>query len=390
MKKIFLTLILVLPLMFFSFAQIEKHSTNDSATIILNSNYSKASTLQSIMDRYSKDGLPGVSLAVYSESEGWWEGSAGYARIESKTPMKPTHLQFLQSVSKTYMAVVILKLHEEKKIQLDELITRYLPAKYSRHIKNADKITVRMLLNHRSGVPEYSDNPAYISYLLLHPGLVFAIEDALKFISNEDLQFAPGSRYKYTNTNYLLLAMIADAITGDHAAYMNKMIFRKLSLKNTFYRSSPGYLKYPNLVNSYWDILHTKNPADISSIQNANVATMKGDDGIVCTPEDAVKFLKGLMEGKLLKDSSLALMQKWVNNDEGKPTYGMGLFRFAEGDIVGYGHGGGGIGAGCLLIYIPVKKVYIFMATNIGVLFDDSPAIKAGEMRNEILATILS
>jgi D-alanyl-D-alanine carboxypeptidase len=288
------------------------------------------------------------------------------------------------------MAVVILKLHEEGRLQLDAPITKYLPLKYAQQIRNANNITVRMLLNHESGIPEYSDNPGYISYLLLHPGLVFPIEDALKFISTEEQQFSPGTKYKYTNTNYLLLAMIADAITGDHASYMNRIIFQKLSLKNTFYRSSSGYLKYPNLVNSYWDILHTKNPANISTIQNANVATMKGDDGIVCTPEDAVKFLKGLMEGKLLQDSSLALMQQWVNNEEGKPTYGMGLFRFAEGDIIGYGHGGGGIGAGCLLIYIPAKKVYIFMATNIGVLFDDGPAIKAGEMRNEILAAILS
>ena len=117
---------------------------------------------------------------------------------------------------------------------------------------------------------------------------------------------------------------------------------------------------------------------------------MKGDDGIVCTPEDVVKFFKGLMEGKLLKDSSLILMKQWVNNAEGKPTYGMGLIRFEEAGIAGYGHGGGGIGAGCLLLYIPVKKIYVFIATHIGVLFGGPTAKKADDFKNEILPAILS
>ncbi|HEX4372942.1 MAG TPA: serine hydrolase domain-containing protein [Puia sp.] len=377
MKKILLSAIVILSILF------------TTAQVSINKNFSKASALEDIMKRYTTNGLPGVSVAVYTESEGWWTGCAGYSKIETKTMMTDSDLQYLQSVAKTYMAVAILKLHEEGKIDLDALITKYLPAKYAQDFKSLDKITIRMLLNHTSGLPEYSENPAIVSYIVLHPETVFDIAEKLKFLKNEDPQFTPGSKHKYCNTNYLLLAIIADAITGDHAAYINRIIFQKLGLKNTFYRSSPGYLHYANLVNSYWDVLNTGMPANITPLQRANVATLKGDDGIVCTTTDAIKFLKGLVEGKLLHDSSLALMKQWVNGDDGKPIYGLGLVYYAAGGLTGYGHSGGGLGAGCILIYVPEKKTYIFMATNVGTLLGGDLAKKADDMKNEVLAALL-
>jgi D-alanyl-D-alanine carboxypeptidase len=246
-----------------------------------------------------------------------------------------------------------------------------------------------MLLNHTSGVPEYNSDPEYVSLVIQHPLIDHKIEDCLKFLANENPQFAPGSQYKYTNTNYLLLAMIADAITGDHAVFISENILKPLGLKNTYYRNDPEYLHYENLVNSYWDVLNTGVPANVTQMQKANVASLKGDDGIVCTPMDAVLFMKGLMEGRLLKKSSLEIMQNWVNSKSGKPVYGMGLSYFAQGGIAGCGHGGGGVGAGCLLLYVPSKKIYVFMATNVGVLIEGRLPRKADIMKNKILAAVL-
>jgi len=117
---------------------------------------------------------------------------------------------------------------------------------------------------------------------------------------------------------------------------------------------------------------------------------MIGDDGSVLTPEDAVIFFKGLLDGKLLSESSMKLMQTWVNNKDGKPTYGMGLIHFDLGGIQGIGHGGGGIGAGCMLLYVPAKKTYIFLATNLGVVIGGPMPEKVGAARDEILAAILN
>ena len=355
----------------------------------INSRYSRAAAVQAIMKQYTDEGLPGAVIAVYSEQEGWWAHAEGYARSEDKTPMEINHLQYLQSVSKSYMAAAILKLHEQDKIDLDAPLTEYLPAAYGQYIKNAEKITIRMLLNHTSGVPEYVSDPEYVSLVIQHPLTAHRIEDCLKFLTDEDPQFVPGSQYKYTNTNYLLLAMIADAITGDHAVFISENILNPLGLAHTFYRDDPDYLHYENLVDSYWDVLNIGTPANISQMQQANVASLKGDDGIVCTPTDAVLFLKGLMEGRLLKKSSLEIMQTWVNNKSGNPVYGMGLSYFAQGGIVGYGHGGGGIGAGCLLLYVPSKKIYLFIATNVGVLIEGRLPRKADIMKTKILAAVL-
>jgi D-alanyl-D-alanine carboxypeptidase len=388
MKQIFLTAIVVQS-MVFAIAQSLNSGASSSSVGGTNAGFSKSAGLQTIMDRYTAEGLPGVSMAVFSESEGLWRGSAGFAQIESRTAMQNSNLQYLQSISKTYMAVAILKLYEQGKIDLEAPVSRYLPSKLLRYVKAADRISIKMLLNHTSGVPEYSSNPAFVSYVLLHPKEVFNIEAALRFVENEPLQFSPGSKYKYCNTNYLLLAVVADKITGDHATYINEIIFKMLGLKSTYYRSSKGYLRYPDLVDSYWDVLNTGKPANITALQQANVATLKGDDGIVCTTEDAILFLKGLMEGKLLNDSSLNLMKQWVNDDSGKPAYGLGLTYYEAGGLQGYGHSGGGIGAGCILLYVPEKKLYVFIATNVGTLFGGTLAKKASDMKDEILGTLL-
>jgi D-alanyl-D-alanine carboxypeptidase len=385
MKKTFLAVAAIL----FTAILVKAQNNNCNLGVPVNDHYSKADSLHAIMKRYTEAGLPGVAMAVYSEKDGWWAGAEGYAKVETKTPMQNCNLQYLQSVSKTYMAVAILQLHEQGKIELDAPITKYLPAKYARYVKHAQSITIRMLLNHTSGVPEYSDDPAYVSYVIQHPAQKLSTDFVIGTIAGKELIFTPGSKHSYSNTNYELLAVMADAITGDHTVYIAKHIFEKLDLKNTFYRNDPQYLHYKQLVNSYWDVLNTSKPANITAIQQANVSSYIGDDGIVSTPIDAVKFLKGLIEGKLLSEASLKEMKVWVNDASGHPIYGLGFVHYEAGGIEAYGHGGAGVGAGCLLIYIPVAKTYAFLATNVGTLFGGDLAAKADHLKDELLMTIL-
>jgi len=109
----------------------------------------------------------------------------------------------------------------------------------------------------------------------------------------------------------------------------------------------------------------------------------------VCTPVDAVKFLKGIMEGKILKPESLKEMLDFVKDAKGRNRYGMGMIYFDLQGIPAYGHGGGGIGAGCGLLYVPSHNTYIFVSTNLGVLVDTETTKKADDMKNEILMALL-
>jgi D-alanyl-D-alanine carboxypeptidase len=354
-----------------------------------NADFSKAAAIRAVMEKYVKAGLPGVAVAVHTEKEGWWADGAGFSRTEDKTPMRPEHMQYLQSVTKTFMATVILQLREKGKLSLDDPISRHLPAWAAGSLPNAAAITVRMLLNHTSGVPEYMARPGYVSRVILHPLELMSERENLRYIENEAPVFAPGSRYVYTNTNYLLLALIADAITGDHTVYMKKNVFDPLGMTQTWYGRSPADLDRLPLVDSYWDVLQTGDPANITPMQKANVASMKGDDGIVCAPLDAVKFIRGLMEGKLLTAASMELMMTPVKNDKGNPIYGLGLSFFQAGGIEAWGHGGGGIGAGCLLLYIPAAKTSLFIATNLGILIETPMTKKMDPIKFEILAAVL-
>jgi D-alanyl-D-alanine carboxypeptidase len=384
---IFLGLIISKAILFAQTPVTQK--ANCKLGVDINPKFSKAAALDSVMKVYTNKLLPGVSMAVYTEQEGWWAGAAGYANTEKKMLMDNCHLQYIQSVSKMYMAVEILQLKEQGKIKLDDAITKYLPVKYSRHIKNAGQITIQMLLNQQSGVPEYNSHPLFVSLVMQSPTHYFTQEDCLKSIAGEEPQFAPGSKYKYTNTNYLLLSLIGDAVTGDHAAYIRQHIFKPLGLINSYYSLNHSYLNSLYIPASYWDVFNESKPANITNIQLPSVASSKGDDGIVCTPADAVKFLKGLMEGKLLKEETMKEMLNFVKDEKGNNRYGMGVSYLDLGGLPAYGHGGGGIGAGCGLIYIPSHKTYLFLAANIGVLTDGPLPKKADEFKTAVLMTLL-
>lgn len=385
MKK---TLILGL-LTIYTLSIFGQSQENCKPAVTINSAFSKAKAVDSILKYFTTNMLPGASVAVYSEAEGWWAGAQGFADLERKLPMTNCHLQYLQSVSKSYMAVEILQLKEQGKIELDAPMTKYLPSKYSKYIKNASAVTIRMLLNQTSGVPEYNEAPAFVSNVMLHPLQNFTSEDCLRGINGMDFQFVPGSKYKYTNTNYLLLSLIGDAITGDHAAYIKKNIFKPLGLNNSYYGKDLNYLKGLSLPQSYWDVFNNGIAINTTPFQQMTVACSKGDDGIVSTTTDAVKYLKGLMEGKLLKEASMKDLMEFVKDEKGNKRYSMGMTYFDLGGLPAYGHGGGGIGAGCGLLYVPSHKVYVFMATNIGCFVDSKLSAKAAEMRDAILMALL-
>ena len=110
----------------------------------INPDYSKASELQQALNELVTKGVPGTAVAIYS-NEGWWAASAGLSKIESNTVMDKCNLQYLQSIAKTYMAVAILKLYEQGKIDLQAPIEQYLPKKYHPYLPNVSTVTVYML-----------------------------------------------------------------------------------------------------------------------------------------------------------------------------------------------------------------------------------------------------
>ncbi|WP_224488965.1 serine hydrolase domain-containing protein [Robertkochia flava] len=352
-------------------------------------NLSNNKRLDSLVDALSRSGAPGAVLAT-SGPEGESFYSSGVASIESGTKMSACHLQYLQSISKTYLAVVIMLLKEDGELELDAPVNRYLPDVILEKLPQSDVVTVRMLLNHTSGYPEYNYSPGYVSYLLQHPEYTFQPVEYLDYIAGKPLDFDPGTRYAYRNTNYVILSLIADHLTGDHGVYMQRRIFESLHLTNTFYRNTNGYLDNPLLVESYWDRFSNGTIENVTALQRANVAGMAGDDGLIATPMDTVTFLKSLWDGRLLSDEALTEMTSWVKDESGNPRYGLGL---ATRQIQGFqaiGHSGGGLGAGCELYYFPEKELYMFIAINLGTVTYSPLHDQIEVIREEIFSTLLT
>jgi D-alanyl-D-alanine carboxypeptidase len=352
-------------------------------------NYSKSAELQTIINKYATLGIPGISVAIKTSSEEWC-GVAGYSKIETQTPMQICNLQYAQSIVKTYTAVLVMKLYEEGKIDLEIPINKYLPSNIADHITNSNRITVKMLLNHTSGIFDYAYDYTYSANLLSKQDKIFNYLDLISVAYDKKSQFEPGSQYSYCNTNFLLLAIMVNEVTGkDHSIMMTDVIFKPLGLTNTYYKNEPGYLNYPELVNCYLNRTSDNRIENVSKTQVNNVTAMIGDDGIVATPMDYTHFLHGLAHGQLLQKQSLDLMMNWVLNKKGDPAYGLGLTYRKHNTHWGFGHGGSGIGAGGILYYFPDKDVTIFVGVNFGTLLDGPFNDLYEQMKVELLNVVL-
>jgi D-alanyl-D-alanine carboxypeptidase len=372
----------------YSFALSAQAQEKGCARANSNASNDRFETVRQKMEELVGLGIPGIVAGVKTPDMEWY-AAAGFSRLESKTSMTTCNLQYLQSISKTYLAVSILTLRETGKIDLDMPVSTYLPSDLAAWISRSDEMTVRMLLNHTSGIPEYNYLPEYITVLLQDPDHAFEPRDYMALIRGKELDFEPGTRYSYRNSGYVLLALMMDHLTGDHAAFIRENILEKLELEHTLYRNTVHYLNNPALVDGYWDRYSNGIVENSSYLQTQNVKKMVGDDGIVTTPADAIRFLEAVVDGELIRKESLSEMKTWVNDIRGNPQYGLGLDLTNLGGKEAIGHSGGGLGAGSQLYYFPEQKIYVFLAINLATVTGSPIHSKAEKVINELYLEML-
>ena len=185
-----------------------------------------------------------------------------------------------------------------------------------------------------------------------------------------------------------MLSLIADQVSGDHGRLLREATLVPLELTQSFYKDNPTYIDQPNLVDSYFDRFGDGRLENVTRMQQVNVSSLKGDDGLIASPTDYVRFMQGLFGGKLASPESLVEMTTWMKDKQGEPSYGMGLYLVHYKGYRGYGHGGAGIGAGCGLYYFPDKQLYVFLGTNMGTL-TDGPYVRLVDQAKEELLTLL-
>jgi len=186
-------------------------------------------TVQEQLEETLDHGFEGIIVYIDEAGKPPAYYAAGWKDRDKKIPADPNSLFKIASISKLYAAVAITKLAHEQRLSLDETLADYFPELVGR-IEYAEQITLRMMVQHRSGIPNYTDNPAY---WLDEQGNG---QNALDFALDLPASFEPDQGYEYSNTNYLLLRQIIDNVAGtSHQEYIRENILVPLNLKNTFF-----------------------------------------------------------------------------------------------------------------------------------------------------------
>jgi CubicO group peptidase (beta-lactamase class C family) len=202
--------------------------------------------------------------------------ASGFHNRALKTPADPHDFFKIASIGKLYHALAITKLVSEKRLTLDQTLAFHFPELVGR-IEYAERITIRMMVQHRSGIPNLSDTPNFY----MNPPKSF--EEALGKILDTPADFEPGSSYAYSNTNYLLLSELIKRVTGgDKFDYFRKTILNPLGLKNTFI--SIDQINMDQLMGGYYVGVE-------EDIKTTNYGSM------IATAEDVGIFLRALNEG---------------------------------------------------------------------------------------------
>ena len=186
-------------------------------------------TIQEQVDQAIGHGFEGMIVYVDEAGKPPAFYAGGWKDRQNKIPADPKSLFKIASISKLYTAVALTKLVKENRLSLDKNLADYLPDLKGR-IENVEKITLRMMIQHRSGIPNFTDNPAFWENEQENS------KNALNFALDLPASFEPDRGYEYSNTNYLLLRRIMDGVLGyKHHEYIKEKILIPLELKNTYF-----------------------------------------------------------------------------------------------------------------------------------------------------------
>ncbi|KHD72957.1 serine hydrolase domain-containing protein [Actinoplanes utahensis] len=315
---------------------------------------SLSATLQADADGLRKYGAPGVLVAL-DTSRGDVQVRSGYGNVAKRAPIAWEAKFRIGSYTKPFVAATVLQLVGERKLSLDDKVERFLPGLIQGKGNDGRKITVRQLLQHTSGLPEYTNAMAALG---TEEGFQ---QSRLRTWTNAELvglamqfpaDFAPGTRWSYSNTGYVVASMIIEKVTGrTWQQEVRNRIVRPLGLRDTYLPSTTptiprphpvGYQRFPGPDATPEDPRYGE-PID-ATLLNPSLAGPAGE--MISTADDANTFLRALITGKVLKPAQLAEMLRTVETDDRLRArwpgarYGLGIV-WADNSCGGYwSHGG--------------------------------------------------
>lgn len=312
--------------------------------------------LKDLLAEYLEDDETGLVLYInYDGAE--WLVADGLADIEREIPMREDDLFRLASVTKPFVATLVLQLVAEGEFELDEPIAGYLPNDISKNLENADEATIRQVLQMSSGIYDYLETDAYNEILEDDPLHPWTPEEVLSMAYGEDAYFEAGTDYSYSNSNYILAQILIERVTGNSLAEeLEDRIFQPLAMESCYLETYDVFAE--NIVRGYevWD-------DDYVDVTEINDSTGLGDGGIICNAEDLGLFLPALMNGEILDDAMLDEMLDTIDDGEGG-EYGLGIVSMDDSYGWEIWHDGASAGFQSFMYYLPDENLSLVILSN--------------------------
>ncbi|MFF8531528.1 serine hydrolase domain-containing protein [Streptomyces sp. NPDC015532] len=285
---------------------------------------------------HSPGGPPGV-IAVLRREGGSRIVRAGVADLDSGRPIRVDDHTRIASTAKAFSGAVALRLVDRHALSLDDTIGRRLPS-LPRQWRS---VTLRQLLNHTSGLPDYTQSPEFLEILTADPRHHFDSRRLLDFVADEPLLFRPGSKYQYSNSDNIAVALMAEAVTGrPYEQLLRGLVYRPLGLRDT---SLPQGYEMPEPYMHGYDVTPPNPPEDVSEALSASGVWASG--GIISTPADLTRFIRGYAGGALISKATLREQRRWIDGASepagpGVNKAGAAIFRYSTRCGVVLGHTG--------------------------------------------------
>ncbi|MGK5548561.1 serine hydrolase domain-containing protein [Streptomyces sp. URMC 127] len=303
---------------------------------------------QAALEAAVKAGVPGA-IALARGAGGTWRGTAGVADLHSKRPRLPWEHFRAGSIVKPFISTVILQLEAEHRLALGDTVEKWLPGLVRGHGNDGRRITLHQLLNHTSGLHDYTDDPEVLRNLTTtaffqHRYDTWTPERIVRTATAHAPDFPPGTRYSYSPTGYVLAALVMEKATGrSYEEEVQRRIIAPLGLHST---RLPGHERTlpPPAGRSYSRF--TDDPdRTMHDVTDLDPSVIRGTGDLITSPGDLDRFLTALLQGRLLPPAQQRELKTTVPTGEDPGVaYGLGLFHFTLCGTELWGHTGFFIG----------------------------------------------
>ena len=299
----------------------------------------KMDKLFSIVDEHAQ-GMG--SFSIYQDGKEVYTKTIGFIDLETKKSADKKTAYRVGSISKSFTACIIMKLVEKKKLKLSTPLARFFPK-----IKNSSQITIEHMLNHSSGIYNFTNSDEYLAYMQKPMSREKVVEKIIEFGS----LFDPGTDADYSNSNYVLLSIIAEKVTNKtFHALIEDMITIPVGLKHTYYGGKINSAK--NEANSFERVKKWKVATE------TNMTIPIGAGAVVSTPSDLNTFWTAFHQNKIVSQASKEKMMQIKNG------FGLGLFQIPFNEKKAYGHKGGIDAFQSMSYHFPAENLSVSYTAN--------------------------